>query len=113
MDDRRPPYNALNYHVLRQIEEIAMDEHKHDVEARVITTSGVYPETGFDRVSEKERVVTVLKKADEKLHITNTTGWIAVVGGRKIAIDRSFQENGLSGRVEIDWGPDHGAGGHA
>lgn len=90
-----------------------MEENKHDVEVRVITTSGVYPEAGFDRVAEKERVGTVLKKADEKLHITNTSGWIAVVGGRKIAIDRSFLENGLTGRVEIDWGPDHGAGGDA
>jgi hypothetical protein len=91
---------------------IAMAEEKH-VEVRVITTSGVYPEMGFDRVPEKEHVHKVLKKADEKLHIIDTKGWIAVVGGRKIAIDRSFHENGLSGRVEIDWGPDHGAGGNA
>lgn len=83
------------------------------IEARVITTSGVYPEAGFDRVPVHERVATFLKKADEKLHITNTTGWVAVVAGRKIAVDRSFQDDGLSGRVEIDWGPDHGGGGHA
>jgi len=31
---------------------------------------------------------------------------LAVVGGRKIDINRSFRDNGLSGRVEIDWGPE-------
>lgn len=93
---------------------LKMEEHQHKhVEVRVITTSGVYPQTGFDRVPETERVATILKKADHELHITNTDGWIAVVAGRKIVIDKSFKENGLSGRVEIDWGPDHGAGGHA
>jgi hypothetical protein len=91
-----------------------MAEHNEkSLDVRVITTSGVYPESGFEKVEEKELVKTVLDKADKKLHITNTTGWIAVVSGRKIDISRSFHENGLTGRVEIDWGPDHGAGGHA
>jgi len=91
-----------------------MTEHNDKtLDVRVITTSGVYPESGFEKVPEHELVKAVLEKADKKLHITNTTGWIAVVGGRKIDINRSFRDNGLSGRVEIDWGPDHGAGGHA
>ena len=91
-----------------------MTEHNdRTLEVRVITTSGVYPESGFEKVPEHELVKTVLEKADKKLHITNTTGWVAVVGGRKIDINRSFRDSGLSGRVEIDWGPDHGAGGHA
>ena len=91
-----------------------MEQHppKH-LEVRVVTTSGIYPDTGFEQVPEHERVEAVLKKADHKLHITNTNGWIAVVDGRKIDINRSFRENGLTGRVEIDWGPDHGAGGNA
>jgi len=91
-----------------------MTEHNDKtLDVRIITTSGVYPESGFEKVPDHELVKTVLEKADTKLHITNTTGWIAVVGGRKIDINRSFRDNGLSGRVEIDWGPDHGAGGHA
>jgi hypothetical protein len=91
-----------------------MTEHNdRTLDVRVITTSGVYPESGFEKVPEHELVKTVLEKADKKLHITNTTGWIAVVAGRKIDTNRSFRDNGLSGRVEIDWGPDHGAGGHA
>jgi hypothetical protein len=91
-----------------------MSEHNDKtLDVRVITTSGVYPESGFEKVPEHELVKTVLEKGDKKLHITNTTGWIAVVGGRKIDINRSFRDNGLSGRVEIDWGPDHGAGGRA
>lgn len=91
-----------------------MAEHgDHFVEVRVVTTAGVYPQAGFDRVPDNQPVKVILKKADHELHITNTNGWIAVVGGRKIDIERSFHDNGLSGRVEIDWGPDHGAGGYA
>lgn len=89
------------------------EQHEKFVEVRVVTTSGVYPEAGFDRAPEHQLVEVVLKKADEKLHITDTAGWIAVVAGRKINVKKSFAENALSGRVEIDWGPDHGAGGNA
>ena len=46
------------------------------VEVRVVTTSGVYPESSFDQVQEKEPVSKVLMRADEKLHITSTTGWV-------------------------------------
>jgi len=89
------------------------EHHEKFVEVRVITTSGIYPEVGFERVNDHEHVETVLKKAAEKLHIIDTVGWIAVVGGRKIDIAKSYRDNALSGRVEIDWGPDHGAGGYA
>jgi len=91
-----------------------MEEHHHKtLEVRVVTTSGIFPHAGFKHVSEHERVHVVLKEADHHLHITDTSGWIAVVAGRKIDIAKSFVENGLYGRVEMDWGPDHGAGGHA
>lgn len=91
-----------------------MEQHGDKfVEVRVVTTSGLFPDAGFDRAPEEQPVNVILKQADNKLHITNTTGWIAVVGGRKIDIARSFRDNALTGRVEIDWGPDHGAGGHA
>ena len=91
-----------------------MDEHHHKtLEARVVTTSGIFPHSGFKNVPEHEHVQVLLKEADKHLRITDTAGWIAVVAGRKIDIARSFTENGLHGRIEIDWGPDHGAGGHA
>jgi len=91
-----------------------MDEHHEKfVEVRVITTSGVYPEAGFDRVPEHQPVDDVLKKAARKLHLADTSGWLAIVAGRKIDASKSYRENALQGRVEIDWGPDHGAGGHA
>lgn len=95
------------------VEIVFEHQHEKSVEVRVITTSGVYPEAGFDRVPEHQIVDIVLKKANKKLHIADTAGWIAVVGGRKIDISRSYRDNALSGRVEIDWGPDHGAGGYA
>jgi hypothetical protein len=96
-----------------RVELVFEESREKFVEVRVITTSGVYPEAGFERVPEHEKVEVVLKKANEKLHIADTQGWIAVVAGRKIDIARSFRDNALSGRVEIDWGPDHGAGGYA
>lgn len=90
-----------------------MEQQDKFVEVRVVTTSGIFPDAGFDRVPEAQPVDVILKQADNKLHITNTAGWIAVVGGRKIDITKSFRDNALNGRIEIDWGPDHGAGGHA
>lgn len=91
-----------------------MDERQEKfVEVRVVTTSGIFPESGFDRVPEHQIVDVILKKAAHHLNITNTDGWIAVVDGRKIDITKSYRDNALTGRVEIDWGPDHGAGGHA
>lgn len=91
-----------------------MNEHSNNfVEVRIITTAGIYPDAGFEHVPENQPIKVIIKKADDKLHITNTDGWIAVVAGRKIDIDKSYGDNGLSARVEIDWGPDHGAGGYA
>ncbi len=90
-----------------------MDQHHKTLEVRVVTTSGIFPHSGFKNVPEHERVRAFLKEADEHLHIIDTSGWIAVVAGRKIDVVKSFLENGLHGRVELDWGPDHGAGGHA
>jgi hypothetical protein len=96
-----------------RVELVFEESHEKFVEVRVITTSGVYPEAGFEREPEHEKVEVLLKKANEKLHIADTQGWIAVVASRKIDIAKSFRDNALSGRVEIDWGPDHGAGGYA
>jgi len=91
-----------------------MEEHHGKfIEVRVVTTAGVYPDAGFERVPENQPVKIILKKAADKLHIADAAGWIAVVAGRKIDVEKSYHDNALSGRVEIDWGPDHGAGGNA
>ena len=69
----------------------AMEEHQEKfVQVRVVTTSGIYPEAGFDRVPEHQVVDVVLKKADHHLHTgAEHGGLIAVVGGRSDDIARS------------------------
>ncbi len=81
----------------------------------ISTTAGFYPEEGFNRVPLHQKVEVELQKAKEELDIKDTASWIATVTGPsgKRAIDpaRSYLDNGLSGDVEIDWGPSEGGGG--
>ena len=87
--------------------------HEHVVEVRVVTTAGVFPASGFEQVPATQMVHAILERAKHALHITDTQNWIAVAGGARIDPGISYAANHLAGRVEIDWGPDHGAGGNA
>ncbi len=86
---------------------------EHFVEVSVVTTSGSYPSQGFERVPTHQKVKIVLEKASSSLGIAGTGGWIATVNGKEINIDKSFVDNGLSGQVEVDFGPREGGGGCA
>jgi len=81
------------------------------MEVTVFTTSGTFPEEGVLRVPPVTVVKQVLARAAAKLGLTDTTDWIVTVGGRDINPDRSFTQNGLTGRVELEWGPREGGGG--
>lgn len=85
------------------------------VEVSVSTTSGFFPTEGFERVPVHQKVSVVLGKAQRELKIKDIAGWIATVtdtsGKRQIDPERSYLDNGLSGKVEIDWGPSEGGGG--
>lgn len=81
------------------------------VEVTVFTTSGTFPEEGALRVPPVSVVKQVLARAAAKLDLTDTTDWVVTVGGRDINPDRSFTQNGLAGRVELEWGPREGGGG--
>ena len=83
------------------------------VEVAVITTSGSYPSKGFEKTPAHQKVRVILKKAAEKLKITDTAGWIAVVGDKEIDPESTYIEIGLKGKVEIDYGPREGGGGNA
>lgn len=92
--------------------------HGHDehfVHVSVSTTAGFFPAEGFDRLPITEKVEVELHKAQHKLGIKDTTGWIATVtlpsGKKQIDVTKTYRENGLSGKVEIDWGPSEGGGG--
>lgn len=77
----------------------------------VVTTSGIYPMEGSDEVPVHQPVKVELEKAQRKLEITDTTGWIVTVGGKPIEPTQSYADNGLKGSVKLDWGPKEGGGG--
>ena len=85
------------------------------VEVSISTTAGFYPTEGFERVPAHQKVSVLLGKAQNELNIKDVAGWIATVtdgsGKRQIDPERSYLDNGLSGKVEIDWGPSEGGGG--
>lgn len=85
------------------------------VEISISTTAGFYPAEGFERVSVHQKVSVLLEKAQKELKIKDIAGWIATVTGdsgkRQIDPARSYLDNGLSGKLEIDWGPSEGGGG--
>lgn len=85
------------------------------VEVSISTTAGFYPAEGFSRVPAHQKVAVILDKAQRELNIKDVAGWIATVtdgsGKRQIEPDRSYIDNGLSGKAEIDWGPSEGGGG--
>ena len=89
--------------------------HEHTVEVSVSTTAGFFPTEGFNHVPATQAVQLELDKAKHALHIKDTTNWIASVAGpagkRVIDPSKTYAENGLSGKVEIDWGPSEGGGG--
>lgn len=89
--------------------------HDQFVEISISTTAGFYPAEGFERVPLHQKVSVLLGKAQAELKIKDLAGWIATVteGSGKRTIDpaRSYLDNGLSGKVEIDWGPSEGGGG--
>lgn len=91
-------------------------EHPHEfVEVSISTTSGFFPAEGFNRVRPEEKVEIELEKARKELKIKDTAGWVATVTGpagkRVIDPAKTYLQNGLSGKVEIDWGPSEGGGG--
>ena len=89
------------------------DKHKeHDVAVAVLTPVGIYPnEEDFRREPEITVIEKVLKDADHKLNITNTSDWVAKVDGRKLDPAKTFKQEHLSGIVEIEYHKHEGGGG--
>lgn len=95
--------------------EIKKPKKKDEIEVSISTTAGFFPAEGFDSVPESQAVEHELHKAKQALHIKDVNGWIATVvepgGKRTIDPSKSYLENGLSEKAEIDWGPSEGGGG--
>lgn len=88
-------------------------DHEKFIRVAISTTSGFYPAEGFEQVPIHQKIEVLLKKAAEALHLTDTTRWIATIDKKAIDPHQSYEENGLNGEVEIDWGPSEGGGGNA
>lgn len=89
------------------------DNKDQFVEVAVVTTSGAFPETGADRVPANQKVRQQLKAAALALGLADTANWVAKVDGHEINPETSYTDNGLKGKVHIDWGPREGGGGDA
>ncbi len=83
------------------------------VEVAVSTTSGFFPNEGYERVPIHQKVKVQLSQAAKALGLVGTDDWIASVNKRPITPDSSYEQNDLSGGIEIDWGPSEGGGGNA
>lgn len=91
------------------------ESHDHFVEVSIATTAGFFPTEGFNKVPANQKVDVELQKAKESLKIKDTASWVASVitpaGKRPVDPAKTYAENGLSGEIEIDWGPSEGGGG--
>lgn len=95
--------------------EDSHESHDHFVKVSVSTTAGFFPTEGFSQVPVNQKVEIELEKAKDALKIKDIAGWVASVitptGKRPVDPGKSYSENGLAGKVEIDWGPCEGGGG--
>ena len=85
------------------------------VEVSVSTTAGFYPAEGTDRTPIHQKISVILEQTKNKLNISDVTNWVASVtdanGHRELDPQTNYLDSGLSGTVEIDWGPREGGGG--
>lgn len=95
--------------------EVEKARKKEEIEVSISTTAGFYPAEGFNTVPEKQVIEHELHKAKHALLIKDVSGWIATVfsgtGKRTLDTTKSYAENGLAEKAEIDWGPSEGGGG--
>jgi len=90
------------------------EQHGGHLRAAVVTTSGRWPASGFESVSDHEKVREVLDEAAKKLELVGTHDWVVTIGATTLTADESFKANGFTkGDVVIDFGPRHGGGGRA
>jgi len=86
---------------------------EHHILVAVQTTSGRWPQEGFERVALNEHVQAVLIRAQKELKLVGVVNWQAVVGQKILNVGESFEANGLGGSIVIQYGPPAGGGGYA
>lgn len=81
------------------------------VEVRVVTTAALFPPDSYERVPAKQKLTPMLNRAATALGLTDTTGYIVTVNGTEVDPELTYEALGLSGQVDLRWGPKAGAGG--
>lgn len=81
------------------------------VDARVVTTAALYPAEGYERVPDKQKLTPILHRAAAALALTDTGGYIVTVNGNVVDPNQTFEMLGLTGQIDLRWGPEAGAGG--
>jgi len=92
------------------------NDHGHDdkhILVAVQTTSGRWPEHGFERIPLHQHVEPFLVRAQKELKLVGVVNWQAVVGEKILNVNQSFEGNGLCGQIVIQYGPPAGGGGRA
>jgi len=87
------------------------DDKKAKVLVQIVTTSGNYPDTGFNEYPPTEPLSAVLNQARAHLKLHDTENWIAKLNGRTLNQNESLAANGVSGEAVIMWGQDESGGG--
>lgn len=86
-------------------------EHEKFIDVQIITSSGNFPETGFKRFNEHEKLELVLKEAAQHLKLQNTENWIARLGDRQLDPAATLEGNHIPDHSKIFWAPPEPGGG--
>lgn len=81
------------------------------VHVRVVTTAALFPTDGYERVPDKQKLAPILQRAAAALGLTDTSGYIVTANGNVADPNQTFEMLGLTGQVDLRWGPEAGAGG--
>lgn len=81
------------------------------IDVRVVTTAALFPVVGYERVPDKQKLTPILHRAAAALGLTDTSGYIVTVNGNVVDPNQTYEVLGLTGQVDLRWGPEAGAGG--
>lgn len=91
------------------------NEEKHPfdrfVDVRVVTTAAIFPSNGYERVPAAQKLTPMLHRAAAALGLTDTSDYIVTVNGNVVDPNQTYEALGLTGQVDLRWGPAAGAGG--
>lgn len=85
---------------------------KH-IDVSIVTTAGAFPSEGFERLPISQPLKVQLARAVKALKLGDVSDWIARHGTRELDVEKSYADNKLSSKVEIDYGKREGGGGSA